>query len=116
MSDPQSLSLVGGALCLDFANTLEFRRTAREEEALTSFEELRRWTARGTNTGTGNGIPATGKSVETSGCAIFRFEDGKVAEEWVSADSLSLMRQLGLLPQPGANASPAPATRSSTSN
>jgi predicted RNA-binding Zn ribbon-like protein len=46
MSDPQSLSLVGGALCLDFANTLEFRRTAREEEALTSFEELRRWAAR----------------------------------------------------------------------
>jgi predicted RNA-binding Zn ribbon-like protein len=46
MSDPQSLSLIGGALCLDFANTLEFRRTAREEEALTSFEELRRWAAR----------------------------------------------------------------------
>jgi predicted RNA-binding Zn ribbon-like protein len=46
MSDPQSLSLVGGVLCLDFANTLEFRRTAREEEALTSFEELRRWAAR----------------------------------------------------------------------
>jgi predicted RNA-binding Zn ribbon-like protein len=46
MSDPESLSLVGGALCLDFANTLEFRRTAREEEALTSFEALRRWAAR----------------------------------------------------------------------
>jgi steroid delta-isomerase-like uncharacterized protein len=57
-----------------------------------------RWTARGTNTGTGNGIPATGKAVETSGIALFRFEDGKVAEEWVSADSLGLMRQLGMLP------------------
>ncbi len=40
-----------------------------------------RWTARGTNTGTGNGIPATGKRVETSGTAIFRFVDGKIAEE-----------------------------------
>ena len=45
MSDPQTLSLVGGALCLDFANTLEFRRTSREQEALTSFEKLRRWAA-----------------------------------------------------------------------
>jgi len=75
-----------------------------------------RWTARGTNTGTGNGIPATGKSVETSGCAMFRFEDGQVAEEWVSADSLSLMRQLGLLPQPGAPSASAPASKTTASN
>lgn len=59
-----------------------------------------RWTARGTNTGDGNGIRATGKAVETSGIALFRFEDGKVAEEWVSADTLGLMRQLDLLPPP----------------
>ena len=73
-----------------------------------------RWTARGTNTGTGNGLTATGKKVETSGIAMFRFEDGKVAEEWVSADSLGLMRQLGLLPQP--TASTAPASRAATAN
>jgi predicted ester cyclase len=67
-----------------------------------------RWTARGTNTGNGNGITATGKSVETSGIALFRFEGGKVAEEWVSADTLGLMRQLDLLPQPVApSAAPA---------
>ncbi len=64
-----------------------------------------RWTARGTNTGTGNGIPATGKRVETSGTAIFRFVDGKIAEEWTAANSLGLMRQLGLLPAPGTAAS-----------
>ena len=55
-----------------------------------------RWTARGTNTGTGNGIPATGRKVEVNGTAIFRFVDGKIAEEWTSANSLSLMKQLGL--------------------
>jgi steroid delta-isomerase-like uncharacterized protein len=55
-----------------------------------------RWTARGTNTGTGNGIPATGRKVEVSGTAIFRFEDGKIAEEWTSANSLGLLKQLGL--------------------
>ena len=57
-----------------------------------------RWTASGTNTGSGNGIPATGRSVTTSGTAIFRFEDGAVAEEWTSGDTLGLLKQLGMLP------------------
>ncbi len=57
-----------------------------------------RWTARGTNTGAAMGIPATGKSVQTSGTAIFRFEDGAIAEEWVAADAIGLRRQLGLVP------------------
>ena len=55
-----------------------------------------RWTARGTNTGTGNGIPATGRKVEVSGTAIFRFVEGRIAEEWTSANTLGLMKQLGL--------------------
>ena len=55
-----------------------------------------RWTARGTNTGTGNGIPATGRKVEVSGTAIFRFENGRIAEEWTSANTLGLLKQLGL--------------------
>ena len=59
-----------------------------------------RWTARGTNTGTGNGIPATGRRVEVTGTTIFRFVDGAIAEEWTAGNSLSLMRQLGLLPAP----------------
>lgn len=54
------------------------------------------WTARGTNTGTGNGIPATGRKVQVTGTAIFRFKDGKIAEEWTSANTLTLMKQLGL--------------------
>ena len=55
-----------------------------------------RWTARGTNTGTGNGLPATGKRVEVAGTAIFRIVDGKIVEEWTSGDALGLLRQLGL--------------------
>src|SRR5690348_2232735 len=35
------------------------------------------WIARGTNTGTGNGLPATGKKVEQSGITIWRIVDGK---------------------------------------
>jgi steroid delta-isomerase-like uncharacterized protein len=63
------------------------------------------WIARGTNTGTGNGLPATGKKAELAGITIWRIVDGKIKEEWSAFDQLSMMRQLGLLPankqQPG---------------
>jgi hypothetical protein len=34
--------------------------------------------------------------VEVSGTAIFRFVDGRIAEEWTSANTLGLLKQLGL--------------------
>jgi steroid delta-isomerase-like uncharacterized protein len=55
------------------------------------------WIARGTNTGTGNGLPATGKKVEQAGITIWRIVNGKIKEEWSAFDQLSLMQQLGLL-------------------
>ncbi|HOX72129.1 MAG TPA: ester cyclase [Dokdonella sp.] len=61
-----------------------------------------RWTARGTNTGTGNGIPATGRAVEITGTTLFRMDDGRIAEEWTCADSLGLRKQLGLSSTPAA--------------
>jgi steroid delta-isomerase-like uncharacterized protein len=66
-----------------------------------------RWTARGTNTGTGNGIPATGRAVQITGTTLFRMADGHIAEEWTCADSLGLMKQLGMLETPAAT----PATK-----
>jgi steroid delta-isomerase-like uncharacterized protein len=56
------------------------------------------WIALGTNTGTGNGLPATGKKVELAGITIWRIVDGKIKEEWSAFDQLSMMQQLGLLP------------------
>jgi steroid delta-isomerase-like uncharacterized protein len=55
------------------------------------------WVARGTNTGTGNGLPATGKKAELAGITIWRIVDNKIKEEWSAFDQLSMMRQLGLL-------------------
>jgi steroid delta-isomerase-like uncharacterized protein len=66
------------------------------------------WTARGTNTGTGNGLPATGRSVEITGTTLFRMDDGRIAEEWTCANSLGLMKQLGMLQ----TTAPAPAAGS----
>ncbi len=56
------------------------------------------WTASGTNTAAGWGIPATGKSVKVSGMTLFRFERGLIQEEWSVFDQYSIMKQLGLLP------------------
>src|SRR5215475_1122731 len=55
------------------------------------------WVARGTNTGAGNGLPATGKKAELAGITIWRIVDGKIKEEWSAFDQLSLMQQLGFL-------------------
>jgi len=55
------------------------------------------WIARGTNTGTGNGLPATGKKAEQAGITIWRIVNGKIKEEWSAFDQLSLMQQLGLV-------------------
>ncbi len=57
-----------------------------------------RWIARGTNTGTGNGLAATGKRLEVEGTTIFRIVDGRIVEEWNAIDELGLMRQLGAIP------------------
>jgi len=56
------------------------------------------WTASGTNTQAGMGLPATGKKIKVSGMTLFRFQDGKIREEWGVWDELSAIRQAGLLP------------------
>lgn len=55
------------------------------------------WRGRGTNTGTGNGLNATGKRAEGRGISVFRVSDGKITEEWTEFSQLFLMQQLGLM-------------------
>lgn len=55
------------------------------------------WTAEGTNTGTGNGIPATGKRMRASGITIWRIANGRIREEWSQFDQSGLLVRLGLL-------------------
>ncbi len=58
------------------------------------------WTGRGTNTGTGNGFPATGKKIQARGITIWRIVDGRIREEWSAYDRLRMMQEAGLLPIP----------------
>lgn len=56
------------------------------------------WRASGTNQGELMGRPATGKSTNFTAVDIFRLVDGKIAEQWVVSDRLSMLQQLGLVP------------------
>ncbi|UCG62336.1 MAG: ester cyclase [Candidatus Zixiibacteriota bacterium] len=43
-------------------------------------------------------IPATGKTMDSETFAIFRVENDKIVESWVTWDNLAVMKQLGLMP------------------
>lgn len=53
-----------------------------------------RFRSRGTHKGEFNGISPTGRQVEIFEVAIYRIEDGRVAEQWGFPDALGLMQQL----------------------
>ncbi len=68
---------------------------------------VERWTMTGTHQGTLVHIPPTGEQIAVTGISIFRFEDGRMKEEWSIWNALGLMQQLGLVTPPGQDAAPA---------
>jgi len=63
-----------------------------------------RWTFDGTNDGPSPtlGIPATGKHVTFSGCAVAHQVDGKTVDTWNHVDWVGLLTQLGFTITPPA--------------
>ncbi len=59
-----------------------------------------RLTITGTQTGTLQGIPPTGKKFSMRGIDIFRVVDGKIVEHWDAVDQLGMLQQLGVIPIP----------------
>ena len=58
-----------------------------------------RITVRGTHKGPFLDIAPTGKQVSVSAIDIFRFANGKIVEHWGVMDQMSMMQQLGAIPQ-----------------
>jgi predicted ester cyclase len=56
-----------------------------------------RGTWQGTQQKEWEGIPASGRKAKWTAIIIGRFEDGKLAEDWVEFDRYNLLRQLGAL-------------------
>jgi predicted ester cyclase len=46
------------------------------------------------------GVPATGARIAVEAITIFRFAEGKIAEEWTVWDALGLLQQVGATPVP----------------
>lgn len=63
-----------------------------------------RWTAHGTHQGEmvnpAGRIPPTGAPVSFTGISVVRTVDGLAREYWAETDSMGLMQQLGMVPQP----------------
>lgn len=57
-------------------------------------------TLRGTHERAFMGIEPTGADVDVAGMAIYRIEDGRIAEEWQVMDMFGLLVQLGTIEPP----------------
>ena len=53
-----------------------------------------RFTAHGTHSGDGLGIPATGRKIRVTGICVMHWKDGMIAEGWNEFDADGMMRQL----------------------
>lgn len=52
----------------------------------------------GTHRGSFQGVPPSGAPIDYVSNEIYRISDGKIAEEWICSDMLTLMTQIGALP------------------
>jgi predicted ester cyclase len=55
----------------------------------------------GTNDGSFLGAPPSGRKIDITWNAIYRFEGDKIAERWLNGDDLGFMTQLGMVTPPG---------------
>jgi steroid delta-isomerase-like uncharacterized protein len=56
-------------------------------------------TMKGTNKGSWMKMPPTGKQINVAGVDIVRISSGKAVEHWGVTDALTMMQQLGIVPQ-----------------
>jgi steroid delta-isomerase-like uncharacterized protein len=59
-------------------------------------EVVLHWTASGTQRGEFLGVPPTNQQAIVGGTSIYRVEEGRIVEEWVNWNLMSLMEQLGV--------------------
>jgi steroid delta-isomerase-like uncharacterized protein len=69
------------------------------EDMFASGDKVVTWIVwRGTHVGSYGGVEATGKPVEVRDTAVWRFEDGRVAEIRTMQDQFAFLQQVGFLP------------------
>jgi steroid delta-isomerase-like uncharacterized protein len=58
-----------------------------------------RWTVRGTHRGDFQGIAPTGNDVTLCGTTVHHLVGGRIAETWLTFDTMELLQQLGAAPR-----------------
>ena len=58
-----------------------------------------RWSWKGTNKGSFRGLPASNKDVVDNAIAIYEFSGDKIIKAWIQSDKLSVLQQIGIIPQ-----------------
>jgi steroid delta-isomerase-like uncharacterized protein len=71
-----------------------------EEQVVEGDKVVSRVTMSGTHQGQFMGMAPTGKSFTVPGVSIWGVRGGQLISQWVSWDSMGLMRQLGVAPAP----------------
>jgi len=71
-------------------------------EAMTAEDDLVtvRYSVSGTHTGHYRDVEPTGHTAEWSGIAMYRIEDGEIAEIWIEEDRIGLLEQLEVVDPP----------------
>lgn len=69
-----------------------------EEQIAEDDKIAARFTMRGSHQGAFLGVPPTGKNIAVQAMNIYRFADGKIVEERGLPDLLSLLMQIGVMP------------------
>jgi steroid delta-isomerase-like uncharacterized protein len=61
-----------------------------------------RWSVTGTHRGDHLGVPASGKTIATTGITIAKFRGDKIVEGWDSWDQLEMLKSIGAVEVPKA--------------
>lgn len=77
-------------------------------EVASGDEVYSEWVLSGTHTGDLPGIPATGRRFSVRGASMARIEGDRVKEQRDYWDRMTLLIQLGVMPDPRASRRPAP--------
>ncbi|MBI3696279.1 MAG: ester cyclase [Acidobacteria bacterium] len=86
-------------LAKGFVEAVTDLREVVEDQLAEGNKVVTRLSGSGRHTGELMGAAPTGKDLKLTAIVISRFENGKIAEEWVEFDGLSFLQQLGLVPE-----------------
>jgi predicted ester cyclase len=91
---PDGVIQLGDVLLGAFSDIdLDLRDVIAEDDKV-----LVRLVFRGVHSGPFGDYQATGKRFEVGVLDLFRFENGKIAEQWPAIDNLGLQQQIGMIP------------------